>query len=90
LDNGEILAELLEYVDNRGGYESAIFSDIGGTDESKAPFLDRVTGGDYTRHCIATVLATSMSMYSHSGATQRAASAERPQLWRNRCLGWYK
>jgi hypothetical protein len=81
LDNGEIRAELLEYVDNRGGYESAIFSDIGGTDESKAPFLDRVTGGDYARHCIATGLATSMFMYSHSGATQRAASAERPQLW---------
>ncbi|MBU1750077.1 MAG: DUF499 domain-containing protein, partial [Chloroflexi bacterium] len=29
LDHGEIRAELLEYVDNRGGYESAIFSDIG-------------------------------------------------------------
>jgi len=81
LDNGEIRAELLEYVDNRGGYEAAVFSDIGGTDESKAPFLDRVTGSDYARYCIATGLATSMFMYSHSGATQRAASAERPQLW---------
>lgn len=81
LDNGEIRAELLEYVDNRGGYESAIFSDIGGTDESKAPYLDRVTGGDYARYGIATGLATAMFMYSHSGATQRAASAERPQLW---------
>ncbi len=81
LDNGEIRAELLEYVDNRGGYESAIFSDIGGTGESKAPYLDRVTGGDYARHCIATSLATAIFMYSHSGATQRTASAERPQLW---------
>jgi hypothetical protein len=81
LDNGEIRAELLEYVDHRGGYESAIFSDIGGTDESKAPYLDRVTGGDYARHCIATGLATAIFMYSHSGATQRTASAERPQLW---------
>jgi hypothetical protein len=81
LDDGEIRAELLEYVDNKGGYESAIFSDIGGTGESKAPFLDRFTGGDYARHCIATGLATSMFMYSHSGATQRTASAERPQLW---------
>ena len=81
LDDGEIRAELLEYVDNKGGYEAAIFSDIGGTDESKAPFLDRATGGDYARHCIATGLATSTFMYSHSGATQRAASAERPQLW---------
>lgn len=81
LDNGEIRAELLEYVDNRGGYESALFSDIGGTDESKAPYLDRVTGGDYARHRIATSLATAIFMYSHSGATQRAASAERPQLW---------
>ena len=42
---GEIRAELLEYVDNRGGYESAILSDVGGTGESKAPFLDRITGG---------------------------------------------
>lgn len=81
LDNGQIRAELLEYVDNRGGYESAIFSDIGGTDESKAPYLDRVTGGDYARHRIATGLATAIFIYSHSGATQRAASAERPQLW---------
>lgn len=81
LDNGQIRAELLEYVDNRGGYESAIFSDIGGTDESKAPALDRVTGGDYARHHIATGLATAIFVYSHSGATQRAASAERPQLW---------
>ncbi|MCL4302340.1 MAG: DUF499 domain-containing protein [Anaerolineae bacterium] len=81
LDNGEIRAELLEYVDNRGGYESALFSDIGGTDESKAPYLDRITGGDYARHRIATSLATAIFMYSHSGATQRAASAERPQLW---------
>ncbi len=81
LDDGEIRAELLEYVDNRGGYESAIFSDIGGTDESKAPRLDRVTGGEYARHAIATGLATATFMYSHSGATQRTASAERPQLW---------
>lgn len=81
LDNGEIRAELLEYVDNRGGYESALFSDMGGTDESKAPYLDRITGGDYARHRIATSLATAIFMYSHSGATQRAASAERPQLW---------
>ncbi|MCB0169348.1 MAG: ATP-binding protein [Anaerolineae bacterium] len=81
LDNGQIRAELLEYVDSRGGYESAIFSDIGGTDESKAPYLDRVTGGDYARYRIATGLATSIFMYSHSGATQRSASAEKPQLW---------
>jgi len=81
LDHDEIRAELLEYVDNRGGYESVIFSDIGGTDESKAPHLDRVTGGDYARYCIATGLTTSIFMYSHSGATQRVAAAERPQLW---------
>jgi hypothetical protein len=81
LDDGEIRAELLEYVDNRGGYESAVLSDIGGTGESKAPYLDRITGGDYARHAIATGLATSIFMYSHSGATQRLASAERPQLW---------
>ncbi len=81
LDNGKIRAELLEYVDSRGGYESAIFSDIGGTDESKAPYLDRVTGGDYARFAIATGLATTMFLYSHSGATQQAAAAERPQLW---------
>jgi hypothetical protein len=81
LDNGKIRAELLEYVDNKGGYESAIFSDIGGTEESKAPYLDHVTGGDYARYGIATGLATSIFMYSHSGATQRASAAERPQLW---------
>ncbi|MFQ5343941.1 MAG: ATP-binding protein, partial [Anaerolineae bacterium] len=81
LDDGKIRAELLGYVDNRGGYESAIFSDIGGTGESKAPYLDRITGGDYARHRIATGLATSIFMYSHSGATQQPASAERPQLW---------
>lgn len=81
LDNGQIRAELLEYVDNRGGYESAIFSDVGGTAESKAPYLDRVIGGEYARHDIATGLATSIFMYSHSGAAGRAASAERPQLW---------
>ena len=81
LDDGELRNELLEYVDNRGDYESAILSDIGGTAESKAPLLDRVTGGDYARHRIATGLATAIFMYSHSGATQRAPSAERPQLW---------
>jgi hypothetical protein len=81
LDNGEIRAELLEYVDQRGGYESAIFSDIGGTPESKAPSLDRTAGGDYARFQIATGLATAIFMYSHSGAVQRAATAERPQLW---------
>jgi hypothetical protein len=81
LDNGVIRGELLEYVDKRGGYESAILSDIGGAAESKAPMLDRVTGGDYARHSIAAGLATSIFMYSHSGALQRAASAERPHLW---------
>jgi hypothetical protein len=81
LDNGEIRAELLEYVDQRGGYESAIFSDIGGTPESKAPYLDHQTGGDYGRYHIATGLATAIFMYSHSGATQRTTAAERPQLW---------
>ncbi len=59
LDNGQIRAELLEYVDNKGGYESAILSDIGGTDESRAPVLDRITGGDYSRRQIATSLETS-------------------------------
>jgi hypothetical protein len=81
LDDGELRNELLEYVDNRGDYESAILSDIGGAAESKAPLLDRVTGGDYARQRIATGLATAIFMYSHSGATQRAPSAERPQLW---------
>lgn len=81
LDDGKIRGELLEYVDNKGGYESAILSDIGGTDESKAPYLDRVTGGEYARHSIATGLATAMFMYSHSGAVQRRPAAERPQLW---------
>lgn len=81
LDNGKIRAELLEYVDNRGGYEAAVFSDIGGTDESKAPYLDRVTGGDYARFRIATGLATSIFLYSHSGATERAAAGGRPELW---------
>lgn len=81
LDDGELRNELLEYVDNRGDYESAILSDIGGAAESKAPLLDRVTGGDYARHRIATGLATAIFMYSHSGATQRSPSAERPQLW---------
>ena len=61
----------------RHNYESAILSDIGGTDESKAPYLDRVTGGDYARYGIATGLATSVFMYSHSGAVQRIATAER-------------
>ena len=81
LNDGEIRNEFLEYVDNRGDYESALLSDIGGSAESKAPMLDRITGGDYARHRIATGLATSVFLYSHSGATQRAASAERPQLW---------
>ncbi len=81
LDDGAIRAELLEYVDNRGGYESAIFSDIGGAEASKAPLIDRVTGGDYARYAMATGLATAMFMYSHSGATQRMAAAARPQLW---------
>ncbi len=81
LDDGKIRNELLEHVDNKGGYESAILSDIGGTDESKAPYLDRVTGGEYARHSIATGLATAIFMYSHSGAVQRRPAAERPQLW---------
>lgn len=81
LDDGEIRNEFLEYVDNRGDYESAVLSDIGGSAESKAPMLDRITGGDYARHRIAAGLATSVFLYSHSGATQRSASAERPQLW---------
>jgi hypothetical protein len=81
LDDGQIRGELLEYVDSKGGYESAIFSDIGGTGESKAPVLDRITGGDYARYQIATGVASAIFLYSHSGATQQAASAERPQLW---------
>ncbi|NLD43059.1 MAG: DUF499 domain-containing protein, partial [Chloroflexi bacterium] len=81
LDNGQIRAELLEYVDNRGGYEAAVFSDIGGTDESKAPAQDRVTGGDYLRFNICTGLATSIFLYSHSGATDRTPAAGRPELW---------
>ncbi|MFW6097672.1 MAG: ATP-binding protein [Chloroflexota bacterium] len=81
LENGQIRAELLEYVDNRGGYEAAVFSDIGGTDESKAPHLDRTTAGDYARFSICTGLATSIFLYSHSGATDRTPAAGRPELW---------
>lgn len=80
LGNGKIRSELLEYVDNAGGYESAITSDIGGAEESKAPYLDRVTGGDYARYHIAAGLTTAIFMHSHSGSPGRS-SAQRPQLW---------
>lgn len=81
LDAGDIRAELLEYVGNPAGYESAIFSDIGGTAESKAPSLDQLAAGDYQKYRIATGLATAVFMFSHSGAVERRAAAERPDLW---------
>lgn len=80
LSDPEIRRELLGHVDSPGGYDSAIGSDIAGLPGSKAEALDQRIGGDYYRFGLCEGLATSLFMYSHSGAAGFVGGSK-PQLW---------
>lgn len=80
LADPEIRRELLGHVDSPAGYDAAIGSDIAGLDESKAERLDQQIGGDYYRFGLCEGLATTLFMYSHSGAGGFVGGT-RPELW---------
>ncbi len=80
LADPEIRRELLGHVDSPAGYDAAIGSDIAGLPGSKAEALDQRIGGDYYRFGLCEGLASTLFMYSHSGAAGFVGSS-RPQLW---------
>jgi hypothetical protein len=80
LADPEIRRELLSHVDSPAGYDSAIGSDIAGLDTSKAESMDQQIGGDYYRFGLCEGLATTLFMYSHSGAGGFIGGTQ-PQLY---------
>ncbi len=80
LADPEIRRELLGHVDSPAGYDSAIGSDIAGLPGSKAETLDQRIGGDYYRFGLCEGLASTLFMYSHSGASGFVGGSK-PQLW---------
>lgn len=80
LADPEIRRELLGHVDSPAGYDAAIGSDIAGLPGSKAEALDQRIGGDYYRFGLCEGLASTLFMYSHSGAAGFVGGSK-PQLW---------
>jgi hypothetical protein len=80
LADPEIRRELLGHVDSPAGYDAAIGSDIAGLPGSKAEALDQRIGGDYYRFGLCEGLASTLFMFSHSGAAGFVGGS-RPQLW---------
>jgi len=71
LRNEHIRRELVKHIGNE--YEGVIASDISGPD-AKARRLDQEMGADYSRHNIATGLATAIFFGSFSAAERRGVT----------------
>ena len=65
LENPEIKGEFIKHIGNE--YESVIAADIAGKN-AKAPRIDEKMGSEYEKYRIASGIATSVFLYSFSGA----------------------
>lgn len=71
LENQTIRRELIKHIGNE--YDSVIAADIAGRN-AKAPKIDKEMGSEYEKYGIACGIATSVFLYSFSGAERKGVS----------------
>ncbi|MFN3384771.1 MAG: ATP-binding protein [Archaeoglobaceae archaeon] len=74
LGNPDIRGEFVKHIGNE--YESVIAADIAGRD-AKAPRIDKEMGSEYEKYGIASGIATSIFLYSFSGAGKKGVTLPR-------------
>ncbi len=74
LENSAIRGEFIKHIGN--AYDSVIASDIAGKN-AKAPKIDKEMGSEYEKYRIASGIATSIFLYSFSGAERRGITLPR-------------
>ena len=74
LENQTIRREFIKHIGNE--YEAVIAADIAGIN-AKAPKIDREMGSEYEKYGIASGIATSVFLYSFSGAEKKQTSLPR-------------
>ncbi|HOJ31267.1 MAG TPA: DUF499 domain-containing protein [bacterium] len=74
LENPAIRREFIKHIGNE--YDSVIAADIAGKN-AKAPRIDREMGSEYEKYGIASGIATSVFLYSFSGAAKKETTLPR-------------
>jgi len=74
LENQAIRREFVKHIGNE--YDSVIAADIAGKN-AKAPKIDKEMGSEYERYGIASGIATSVFLYSFSGAAKKETTLPR-------------
>ncbi len=74
LENQTIRREFIKHIGNE--YDSVIAADIAGKN-AKAPKIDREMGSEYEKYGIASGIATSVFLYSFSGAEKKGTTLPR-------------
>jgi len=74
LGNQAIRREFIKHIGNE--YDSVISADIAGKD-AKAPKMDKEMGSEYEKYGIASGIATSVFLYSFSGAEKKGITLPR-------------
>ncbi|MGQ9616444.1 MAG: ATP-binding protein [Spirochaetota bacterium] len=77
LENQTIRREFIKHIGNE--YDSVIAADIAGKN-AKAPKIDKEMGSEYEKYGIASGIATSVFLYSFSGAEKKETSLPRIRI----------
>ncbi|MDI6886240.1 MAG: DUF499 domain-containing protein [archaeon] len=77
LENQAIRREFIKHIGNE--YDSVIAADIAGKN-AKAPKIDKEMGSEYERYGIASGIATSVFLYSFSGAGKKETTLPRVRV----------
>lgn len=77
LENQAIRSEFVKHIGNE--YDSVIAADIAGKN-AKAPKIDNEMGSEYQKYGIASGIATTVFLYSFSGATKKETNLPRIRL----------
>ncbi|MGQ9472289.1 MAG: ATP-binding protein [Candidatus Aminicenantales bacterium] len=77
LENQAIRREFLKHIGNE--FESVVAADIAGKN-AKAPKIDKEMGSEYEKYGIASGIATSVFLYSFSGAEKKETSLPRVRI----------
>ncbi|HAW50200.1 TPA: ATPase [bacterium] len=77
LENQTIRREFIKHIGNE--YDSVIAADIAGKN-ANAPRIDREMGSEYEKYKIASGIATSIFLYSFSGAAKKETNLPRVRI----------
>jgi len=77
LENQAIRREFIKHIGNQ--YDSVIAADIAG-ENAKAPKIDKKMGSEYEKYGIASGIATSVFLYSFSGAAKKETTLPKVRI----------